>query len=89
MMNEHAVQEESAPLAIDLICCVVCRVPVRLTPDRRGIQCQRCQRVYPIEDGIPQMLIEKARWPSDAALDGPPPARDEPSDETGRQSSER
>ncbi len=73
-MDDDAGKDDVAPAALDLICCVACRVPVTLTPDRRGVRCRRCQRVYPIEDGIPQMLLEKARRASEAALDSLPPA---------------
>ncbi|MCS7079562.1 MAG: hypothetical protein NZ585_05865 [Chloracidobacterium sp.] len=57
---------------IELICCVVCRVQVVMTADRHGVQCPRCHRVYPIEDGIPQMLLESARRPSETATEDAP-----------------
>jgi|AFSR01.1.fsa_nt_gi hypothetical protein len=61
---------DAALPAIDLICCVVCRVQVVLLADRTGVRCPRCHRVYPIEDGIPQMLLEKARQPSESSPEG-------------------
>ncbi|MGQ9895940.1 MAG: Trm112 family protein [Acidobacteriota bacterium] len=68
---ETASGQTNAPLpTIDLISCVVCRVQVVLLSDRKGVQCPRCHRVYPIEDGIPQMLLEKARQPSESSLEG-------------------
>lgn len=68
------MDDAAADWVLDLICCVVCRTPVVATADRRGVQCPRCRRVYPIEDGIPQMLLESAERPDEAALNDAPPS---------------
>lgn len=73
-VDENVTGDNGLLSMIGLLCCVVCRVQVGLTPDRQGVQCRRCDRVYPIEDGIPQMLIEKAKLIAEAATDGTPPA---------------
>ena len=45
---------------VDLMICPACRAKVRLKEDKSGIKCTNCRRVYPIEDDIPAMLVEKA-----------------------------
>ena len=54
---------------LELLACPACggQAKVELTADGDGLQCVKCQRVYPIlEDGIPSMLIENARMPAHA-----------------------
>ena len=48
---------------MDLLACPACddRPPVRQEGD--GIVCDKCGRVYPIRDGIPEMLVESASFP--------------------------
>lgn len=45
---------------LDILVCPVCKTPVRLIPDKSGLKCQTCYRVYPIRDDIPVMLIDEA-----------------------------
>ena len=45
---------------LDILVCPVCKTPVKLMPDRAGLKCQTCRRVYPIRDDIPVMLPEEA-----------------------------
>lgn len=45
---------------LDILVCPVCKTPVRLTPDKAGLKCQTCRRVYPIRDEIPVMLVDEA-----------------------------
>ena len=47
---------------LELLACPACggQAKVELTADGGGLQCVKCQRVYPIRDGIPVMLIEEA-----------------------------
>ncbi len=74
-LTKPATDESSARAAewmFDVLCCVVCRVKVVVTADRHGVQCPRCRRIYPIEDGIPQMLLESARQPAEAILSDTP-----------------
>ena len=52
---------------LDLIVCPQCRAKVRLKADGSGLKCVACHRVYPIQDGIPDMLV------SDAVLEPPEP----------------
>jgi uncharacterized protein YbaR (Trm112 family) len=46
---------------LDILVCPLCKTPVELQPDRNGLKCVQCKRVYPIRDDIPVMLVEEAR----------------------------
>jgi len=45
---------------VRILACPACedRPPVKLEND--GLLCEKCGRVYPIKDGIPVMLVDKA-----------------------------
>jgi len=45
---------------VDMMICPACKGKVKLKPDNSGIKCVECRRVYPVEDGIPAMLVDKA-----------------------------
>ncbi len=49
----------------DLLDILVCPLHkdshVKLTPDGQGLKCPTCNRVYPIRDDIPVMLVDEAR----------------------------
>lgn len=44
---------------LDELVCPACRKPVRLTGEA-GLQCEACERIFPIRDGIPIMLLDEA-----------------------------
>jgi uncharacterized protein len=48
---------------LEALVCPVCRKAVILTGQspKTGLKCGECGRVYPIEDGIPIMLVDAAR----------------------------
>jgi uncharacterized protein YbaR (Trm112 family) len=50
---------------LDMIVCPVpeCRKPLTLAADESSLQCTGCHRIYPVRDGIPVLLIEKATLP--------------------------
>ena len=50
---------------LELLACPACddRPPVRLEGD--ALVCDQCRRVYPIRDGIPEMLVESATIPDE------------------------
>ncbi len=50
---------------LEILACPVCKTPVKLTPDHKGLKCATCRRVYPVRDDIPVMLIEEARIESE------------------------
>jgi uncharacterized protein len=45
---------------LDILVCPLCKEPVTLTPDGKGLKCGKCRRVYPIQDDIPVMLVDEA-----------------------------
>ncbi|HEV3219870.1 MAG TPA: Trm112 family protein [Candidatus Acidoferrales bacterium] len=49
---------------LKILVCPVCLKPVRALADDRGLECEACGRIYPIEDGFPVMLPEKASAPT-------------------------
>ena len=46
---------------LDILVCPACKSPVQLTTDGQGLKCAQCRRVYPIQDDIPDMIIEDAK----------------------------
>ncbi len=46
---------------LDILVCPLCHTSVKLTPDRNGLKCSTCRRIYPIKDDIPIMLVDEAR----------------------------
>jgi len=48
------------PQLLEILACPVCKEDVKLTADDKGLKCVKCNRVYPIKDGIPVMLIDEA-----------------------------
>ncbi len=47
---------------LEILACPVCKEPVKLTKDGKGLKCVKCGRIYPIRDGIPIMLVEEAYY---------------------------
>ena len=45
---------------LDILICPACRGKVNLKEDGSGLKCVECHRVYPIQDDIPIMLVDKA-----------------------------
>ncbi len=48
---------------LDVLACPACKTDVQLTQikeNTHGLKCDKCQRTYPIKDGIPVMLIDEA-----------------------------
>lgn len=59
-----------SPELLEILACPVCKTEVKLTPDETGLKCDACNRVYPIRDDIPVMLIDEATI--DAPIEGEP-----------------
>ncbi|HTB98382.1 MAG TPA: Trm112 family protein [Terracidiphilus sp.] len=55
--NLKMLKEWGAGLA-----CPACHGALNLGPDH--VTCTACGRVYPIEDGIPALVVERATLPS-------------------------
>ena len=49
------------PLLEEILACPQCKGPLEFHEDRGEIHCRRCRLVYPIQEGIPVMLVEEAR----------------------------
>ncbi len=45
---------------LDILVCPVCRERVQLADDCSGLVCAPCRLKYPIQDGIPVMLVDEA-----------------------------
>ncbi|MFO7822126.1 MAG: Trm112 family protein [Lentisphaeria bacterium] len=47
---------------LEILACPACddRPPVREAEDGKHLVCDVCHRYYPIKDGIPIMLVDKA-----------------------------
>jgi hypothetical protein len=56
------------PFLLEILACPDCKADVKLTADEKGLKCIRCNRVYPIKDDIPVMLIEEAVIEPDRAV---------------------
>lgn len=50
---------------LDILVCPVpeCRKPLKLGADETFMQCTACQRIYPVRDGIPILLVDQAKMP--------------------------
>ncbi len=45
---------------LEILVCPLCKVAVKINADQTGLQCEKCNRVYPIRDDIPVMLVDEA-----------------------------
>jgi uncharacterized protein YbaR (Trm112 family) len=45
---------------LEMLVCPVCKTPVKMTADEKGLTCATCHRVYPVRDDIPIMLVDEA-----------------------------
>ena len=45
---------------LEILACPNCKTPVKLVNNGSGLKCATCNRVYPIKDDIPVMLIDEA-----------------------------
>lgn len=59
---ERAAAASAAGISLDLLDLLVCPVDkAELRLDGNTLTCTICARTYPIEDGIPNMLVEEDR----------------------------
>jgi uncharacterized protein YbaR (Trm112 family) len=54
------------PQLLDLLVCPQCHGELRR--EEEGLACPACALVYPVEDGIPVMLVDQAKPLAGAAL---------------------
>ena len=45
---------------LDILACPNCKTKVELVKDGTALKCGQCNRVYPIKDDIPVMLLDEA-----------------------------
>ena len=45
---------------LEILACPNGKTPVKLVKNGAGLNCETCNRVYPIKDDIPVMLIDEA-----------------------------
>jgi uncharacterized protein len=45
---------------LEILVCPVCKAKVVLKEDGSGLKCVECERVYPVRDDIPVMLVDQA-----------------------------
>ena len=48
---------------LDIIVCPACRKDLTYSPVKQTLACTGCRRVYPIEDDIPILLVDRATIP--------------------------
>ena len=48
------------PELLEILVCPVCKDAVRALDGDRGLKCDTCHRVYPIQNEIPVMIIDRA-----------------------------
>ena len=45
---------------LDLLVCPICKDPFFLLSKKDGLHCKKCKLVFPIQNDIPILIIEKA-----------------------------
>jgi LSD1 subclass zinc finger protein len=45
---------------LDILVCPLCKKPLALKDTGESLKCAVCQRVYPVRDNIPILLIDEA-----------------------------
>jgi len=48
---------------LEILCCPSCREALRQRPDATELECVGCHRIYPIVDGIPNLLVDDLDLP--------------------------
>ena len=46
---------------LNILACPMCKAKIEYDKKNNEILCKKCKLAYPIDDGIPVMLINKAR----------------------------
>jgi uncharacterized protein len=46
---------------LDILVCPACHLELAYDPSRQTLKCSGCRRVYPIQDDIPILLVERAK----------------------------
>ena len=46
---------------LDILVCPICKAKVEYARQSQELICNKCKLAYPIDDGIPVMLVDQAR----------------------------
>lgn len=46
---------------LEILVCPLCKAKIELDKKNDELLCKKCKLAYPIDDGIPVMLIDSAR----------------------------
>ena len=46
---------------LEILACPKCKGKVTLKEDESGFVCEACKLLYPVQDGLPNFIIEEAR----------------------------
>jgi uncharacterized protein len=46
---------------LEILVCPACQQPLDYRQNPESLKCRQCHRVYAVEDGLPNMLIDEAR----------------------------
>jgi uncharacterized protein YbaR (Trm112 family) len=58
-MKDNKISED----LLQILVCPKCKADIEYieyAPDQFGLKCLKCQKIYPVKDGIPVMLIDEA-----------------------------
>jgi uncharacterized protein len=58
----HMMQDPLSPQILALLACPVCHGS--LSAEAGRIRCSECRRIYPVQDGIPILLADRAQMES-------------------------
>ncbi len=51
---------------LEILACPACRGDVEYNAKNETLTCVECGRIYPVTDGIPVMLVDEAKVPSES-----------------------
>lgn len=52
---------------LEILVCPICKAKIEYDKPKQELICHKCKLAYPIDDGIPVMLIDEARKLDDGA----------------------
>ena len=45
---------------LDRLACPSCKSPLAVSTNKDALKCSSCKRVYPVQDDIPILLVDRA-----------------------------
>jgi uncharacterized protein YbaR (Trm112 family) len=51
------------PRVLEILCCPICREALTERADATALECVGCHRLYPVVDGIPNLLADEPSPP--------------------------